>query len=96
MYGPMAAFVAELYDTRVRCSGASVGYQVAAIFGGAPAPLIATLLVSRFDSTTPVALYVIATAVLAFACAYLAGETRQRELGADVAATPRTVELTAP
>jgi MFS family permease len=95
MYGPMAAFVAELYDTRVRCSGASVGYQVAAIFGGAPAPLIATLLVSRFDSTTPVALYVIATAVLAFACAYLAGETRQRALGADVAATPRTAELTA-
>jgi MFS family permease len=87
MYGPMAAFVAELYDTRVRCSGASVGYQVAAIFGGAPAPLIATLLVSRFGSTTPVALYVIGTAVLAFASAYLAVETRHRSLGSDVVRT---------
>jgi len=85
MYGPMAAFVAELYDTRVRCSGASVGYQVAAIFGGAPAPLIATLLVSRFDSTTPVALYVIATAVLAFASAFFAAETRHRSLAGTAA-----------
>ena len=91
MYGPMAAFVAELYDTRVRCSGASVGYQVASIFGGAPAPLIATLLVSRFDSTTPVALYVIATAVLAFASAFLAVETRHRSLGADHAPTVQEV-----
>jgi MFS family permease len=94
MYGPMAAFVAELYDTRVRCSGASVGYQVAAIFGGAPAPLIATLLVSRFDSTTPVALYVMATAVLAFACAYWATETRHRSLGTALAAD-RTPEVAA-
>jgi MFS family permease len=84
MYGPMAAFVAELYDTRVRCSGASVGYQVAAIFGGAPAPLIATLLVSHFGSTTPVALYVIGTAVIAFASAFLAVETRHRALGSDL------------
>jgi hypothetical protein len=85
MYGPMAAFVAELYDTKVRCSGASVFYQVAAIFGGAPAPLVATLLVSRYDSTAPVALYVIATAVVAFACAFLAGETRHRSLRHDLA-----------
>jgi MFS family permease len=83
MYGPMAAFVAELYDTEVRCSGASVGYQVAAIFGGAPAPLLATLLVSHFHSTTPVALYVVATAVLAFASAFLARETRHRSLAQD-------------
>jgi MFS family permease len=88
MYGPMAAFVAELYDTRVRCSGASVGYQVAAIFGGAPAPLIATVLVSRFNSTTPVALYVIATAVLACVSAFLATETRRRVLRTDVATHP--------
>jgi MFS family permease len=91
MYGPMAAFVAELYDTRVRCSGASVGYQVAAIFGGAPAPLIATLLVSRFDSTTPVAIYVIATALTAFVSAFLATETRQRSLGEDSQVALETV-----
>jgi hypothetical protein len=94
MYGPMAAFVAELYDTRVRCSGASVGYQVAAVFGGAPAPLIATVLVSRFGSTTPVALYVIATAALAFVSAFIATETRRRVLRADVAARP-VVEVAA-
>jgi hypothetical protein len=38
MYGPQAAFIAELFGTRVRYSGASMGYQVAGIFGGALAP----------------------------------------------------------
>lgn len=90
MYGPMAAFVAELYDTRVRCSGASVGYQVAAIFGGAPAPLLATWLVDRFGSTTPVAIYVVATAVLAAISAYLATETRTRSLAAPLTVVTAT------
>jgi MFS family permease len=84
MYGPMAAFVAELFDTRLRTTGASFGYQVAAIFGGAPAPLIATLLIDRFDTTFAVTVYVALTAVLACVSALLARETRDRQLAEDM------------
>lgn len=90
MYGPMAAFIAELFSTRLRCSGASFSYQVAGILGGAPAPLIALLLVDRFHTTAAVSGYVVATAILAAVSAYLARETRWRRLGEDVA-TPAAV-----
>jgi MFS family permease len=89
MYGPMAAFITELYSTRLRCSGSSFGYQVAGIVGGAPAPLIATLLVNHFHSTTAVSVYVVLTAVLAGVSAYLARETRWTKL--DDSASPAPV-----
>jgi MFS family permease len=88
MYGPMAAFIAELFDTRLRTSGASFGYQVAAIFGGAPAPLIATLLIERFHTTFAVTVYVALTAVLACVSALLARETRHRQLAEDFTSSP--------
>ena len=90
MYGPMAAFIAELYDTRLRCSGASIGYQVAGIVGGAPAPLLAQLLIDHFHTTSAVTVYVVATAVLAAGSAYLARETRTRKL-ADAAPVPAPI-----
>lgn len=83
MYGPMAAFIAELFDTRLRSSGASFGYQVAAIVGGAPAPLIAQLLIDRFHTTFAVTMYVALTAVIACVSALLARETRHRQLAHD-------------
>ncbi len=63
MYGPQAAFVAELFATELRYSGASMGYQVAGIFGGALAPIIAIKLVGWTGATTSVSWYV--TAMLA-------------------------------
>ena len=44
-YGPQAALIAETFDTRLRYSGAGIGYQLASVFAGGPAPLIATALV---------------------------------------------------
>lgn len=49
MYGPQAAFFTELFSTEVRYSGASLGYQVGAIIGGAFAPTIATILWTEYD-----------------------------------------------
>lgn len=63
MYGPQAAFLAEMFSTRVRYSGASLGYQLGAILGGALAPIIATALVARFLSAFAVSVYI------ALACA---------------------------
>jgi MFS family permease len=77
MFGPMAAFVAEMFTTRVRNSGASFGYQIAGVFGGAIAPFVAQLLLTTFGSTSAVSVYVVLTAVLAVISAFLAKETHR-------------------
>src|SRR5205823_6233998 len=48
MYGPQAALIAESFSSRVRYSGASLGYQLSSIFAGGPAPIVATWLLSRY------------------------------------------------
>lgn len=60
MYAPQAAFLAEMFATRMRYSGASIGAQFASVAAGAPALLIATALLAEYHSPTPIALYVIA------------------------------------
>ncbi|GGW42707.1 MFS transporter [Streptomyces lucensis JCM 4490] len=80
MYAPQAAFFAEMFATRMRYSGASIGAQFASVAAGAPAPLIATALLSDYDSSTPIALYVIAAAVLTLIAVGVARETRHRDL----------------
>ncbi|MBC2864585.1 MHS family MFS transporter [Streptomyces mexicanus] len=82
MYAPQAAFFSEMFATRMRYSGASIGAQFASVAAGAPAPLIATALLSDYDSGTPVALYVIAAAVLTLIAVGVAKETRHRDLAA--------------
>ncbi|AZP15881.1 MFS transporter [Streptomyces aquilus] len=86
MYAPQAAFFAEMFATRMRYSGASIGAQFASVAAGAPAPLIATALLDDYDSSTPIALYVIAAAVLTLIAVGVAKETRDRDL-ADVEST---------
>jgi len=83
MYAPQAAFFAEMFATRMRYSGASIGAQFASVAAGAPAPLIATALLSDYGSSTPIALYVIAAAVVTVVAVGVAKETRHRDL-ADV------------
>ncbi|MGW3954181.1 MFS transporter [Streptomyces sp. NPDC004752] len=80
MYAPQAAFFSEMFATRMRYSGASIGAQFASVAAGAPAPLIATALLSEYDSSTPIALYVIAAAVLTLVAIVVAKETRHRDL----------------
>ncbi|WP_445527570.1 MFS transporter [Streptomyces cyslabdanicus] len=86
MYAPQAAFFAEMFATRMRYSGASIGAQFASVAAGAPAPLIATALLADYGSSTPIALYVIAAAVLTLIAVGVAKETRHRDL-ADVDAS---------
>ncbi|WP_406212910.1 MFS transporter [Streptomyces decoyicus] len=82
MYAPQAAFFAEMFATRMRYSGASIGAQFASVAAGAPAPLIATALLADYDSPTPIALYVIAAALLTLLAVGVARETRNRDLDA--------------
>src|SRR5688572_23873991 len=57
MYGPQAAFLTELFTTSVRYSGASLGYQLGAIIGGGFAPIIATALLAKYQSTVGISVY---------------------------------------
>jgi MHS family shikimate/dehydroshikimate transporter-like MFS transporter len=77
MYGPQAAFFSELFGANIRYSGASLGYQITAIFAGGLAPFVATALLAQYhDAFWPISLYIIGMAVITFVCTYLAGETR--------------------
>ncbi|NJQ03459.1 MFS transporter [Streptomyces zingiberis] len=80
MYAPQAAFFAELFATRMRYSGASIGAQFSSVLAGAPAPLIATALLADFGSSTPIALYVIAAVLLTLLAVGVARETRNSDL----------------
>jgi MFS family permease len=82
MYGPQAAFITELFPTRIRYSGVSIAYQLTSIVAGSLAPIIALWLYKQYGSATPVAIYVAAACVISGISALLARETRGVELAA--------------
>ena len=79
MYGPQAAFLSELFGTRVRYSGASLGAQLAAVLAGGTSPFIATLLLANYG-TGALALYVIAMAIVTIVAVILASETHKNHI----------------
>jgi len=64
MYGPQAALIAESFTGRLRYSGASLGYQLASVIAGGPAPLIATWLYKTYQSPIAIAIYIAVCAVI--------------------------------
>ena len=91
MYGPQAAFLSELFGTKARYSGVSVGYQLASVVAGAPAPLIAVALLGSFTDPNPtrVSVYLAVCAVITLVAVLSYGETRTRDLAADQAVVVR-------
>jgi MFS transporter, MHS family, shikimate and dehydroshikimate transport protein len=78
MYGPQASFFSELFGTKVRYSGVSLGYNLASIFAGALSPLIATGLLAAFSPATwPISLYMVVLALITVVSVYYAAETRK-------------------
>jgi metabolite-proton symporter len=69
MYGPQAALIAEAFTPRLRYSGASLGYQLASVIAGGPAPLIATALFATYKSGYAIAIYIAACAVVSLVSA---------------------------
>jgi hypothetical protein len=76
MYGPMAAYFSELFGTRVRYSGASLVYQLTAVFSGGLAPFIATLLMARYGSHA-IGWYLVGSCALTLVAAWMAPETHR-------------------
>ena len=89
MYGPQAAFIAEMFPTKVRYTGASMGYQLAGILGGALAPIISVALLDRFDTSVVVSVYAVAMLLVTIICVLVAPETSKIDLTADSRATTR-------
>ena len=78
MYGPQAAFLAELFGTRVRYSGASLGAQLASVVAGGLSPFIATALLPY--GRGPLAAYVATMAVITIVAVLAASETHTRDM----------------
>ena len=81
-YGPQAAFIAESFPGSLRYSGASLGYQLASITAGGPAPIVAVLLLREFGTSSSIAVYMAICSAISLACVYAlpdrAGELDQR------------------
>ena len=80
LYGPMGAFLPELYGTRLRYSGAAVSYNLGGILGGALAPIIATQLLASTGASWSISLYILAMAVVTFVSVFLLSETYLTDL----------------
>ncbi|HEX2182990.1 MAG TPA: MFS transporter [Rubrobacteraceae bacterium] len=79
MYGPQAAYFSELFGTRVRYSGASLGYQLASVLAGGLSPLIAVALLASYGYTA-VAIYMAFMALITVVSVILASETYQEDI----------------
>ncbi len=82
MYGPQAALIAESFPARLRYSGASLGYQLASIIAGGPAPLIAAALLDRYHSGVPIAIFITVCAVISVAAAAALKDYTNRDAAA--------------
>jgi MFS transporter, MHS family, shikimate and dehydroshikimate transport protein len=80
MYGPQAAYFSELFGTRVRYSGASLGYQLASVLAGGLSPLIAVALLASYGYPA-VAVYMSIMALITVISVILASETFQEDFG---------------
>jgi len=82
MYAGQPAIMAEMFPTRMRYSGVSLGYQVTSIAAGSLAPIIATALLRKYDSSVPVAFYLLAASVVTIVAVVVTRETKGASLQA--------------
>jgi len=84
-YGPQAAMIAESFPGSLRYSGASIGYQLASVFAGGPAPLIATKLYGDYKSGFAVAVYILLCAVITLGAVALMRERSKVDIESSAA-----------
>ena len=80
LYGPQAALIAECFTPRLRYSGCSIGYHLAAVTGGGPAPLIATALLARTGSGYAIAGYIAVCAIVGIIATMLMPDRTNRDI----------------
>lgn len=85
LYGPQAALIAESFTGRLRYSGASLGYQLASVIAGGPAPLIAAWLFGTYHSSTAIAVYIAICAVITLIATALMTDYTGKDINAAAA-----------
>ncbi len=80
MYGPQAALIAESFSGKLRYSGSSLGYQLASVIAGGPAPLIAAWLFSQYHSAYSIAWYIAGCAIVTLAATAMMRDFTGRDL----------------
>jgi metabolite-proton symporter len=100
-YGPQAALIAESFTTRLRYSGAGLGYQLSSVIAGGPAPLLATWLLHTFDSSLPIGVYIALCGVVTLIATALLPEPGRRAVARELeqaaeAPVPAPVAASAP
>ena len=83
MWGPLAALASESFTPRLRYSGASIGFQLAAVFAGGPAPMIATAILAATGSGQMIALYIFGCALVSIAATAALPSSRGRDFARD-------------
>jgi hypothetical protein len=83
LYGPEAALIAESFTPRLRYSGTSLGYQLASVIAGGPAPFIATALFAAFHSSLPIAIYIALCAVIGIIATALLADYTGKDISAE-------------
>jgi MFS family permease len=83
LYGPEAALIAEAFSPRLRYSGASLGYQLASIIAGGPAPFVATWLVATYHSSLPVAIYILLVSIVGLIATALLKDYTNKDISAE-------------
>ena len=91
MYGPQGALIAECFTPRLRYSGASLGYQLASIVAGGPAPLIATALLAAYGSGYPIAIYILLCAVVSVVATFFLPDYTNRDISQEHSTARRPV-----
>ena len=80
MYGPQAALIAECFPGRLRYSGASIGYQLASVIAGGPAPLIVAWLLAEYKSGWVIARFILVCAIISLIATALLPDYTNRDI----------------
>jgi MFS family permease len=90
-YGPQAALIAESFDADIRYTGAGLGYQLASVIAGGPAPLIAAALLAGTGSSVPISIYIIICAAVSMAALLLLPSRRTAGAAAPAARSHKSM-----
>jgi MFS family permease len=85
LYGPQAALIAESFSPRLRYSGTSLGYQLASIIAGGPSPFIAAWLFSTYQSSLPIAFYILLCGVIGLVAAGMLTDYTNKDISEEYA-----------